>query len=160
MIEIDYQRKIVKRLQEEGAYARKWSTQHTVGVPDLIIATSNFTFFDEIKLETDWYKNTVRTIGFTEKQKLEAEKINAAGGVAIGTVVLVNKVEGKATKRVTLHPVQMPHPRTELQIKLSELQKCGYDLNARKALLGPAPFPETLTLFLEGYVNEFNTRPN
>lgn len=132
--EINFQTKIVKRIKDEGGYGAKWSSQFTVGKPDLILIPKNFgTLFAEVKLEENWIKNTARTMGFTEKQKLEAKRINAVQNSfgnpvspCIGLIVVYNGV-----KDVTLLSVPMPSPRNECQVRLSDVRDQGLDWYAK-----------------------------
>lgn len=126
MQEVDWQTKIVNRVKEQGGYGAKWATQFSVGKPDLIL-THGDTLFVEVKYETDWFKNTARTLGFTSKQNLEAQRINEAGGRCFGLVVIQNGL-----RDVKLCPVEMPDPRSQLRIKLQILQSERYDWYADK----------------------------
>lgn len=81
--EVTWQRKIIKRLCDEGGYGKKWATAYAVGVPDLILVTGALGLLvAEVKLEKNWNKNTDRTLGITSKQKKELNDIRDAGGSA------------------------------------------------------------------------------
>jgi hypothetical protein len=125
--EIDWQRHIIKRVREEGGYGKKWSSSFTVGPPDLILALPGFgALFVEVKLEKGWSSDTARTIDFSEKQKEEAQQLNAAGARCIGLVVIYG-----GPQNVNLAPVAMPPPREKLRVRLSDLRKNEYSWRTR-----------------------------
>ena len=50
--EVTWQRKVIVKIYVEGGWARKWATQLSVGVPDLIVAHEQFGLAGiEVKLE-------------------------------------------------------------------------------------------------------------
>lgn len=82
--EIIWQRRIIKSVKNEGGWGRKWATQMTVGVPDLILALPHFGMFcAEVKLYQDAVEGWNRRTGVTEKQRHEINKINSAGGLGL-----------------------------------------------------------------------------
>lgn len=109
--EVEWQAKVVKRLKLEGCYARKASSSYAVGVLDLDVIIPEFggmkiemKMEKELKLGATWH----RTLGYTEKQKEEAEKIRAAGGAVLGLVVC-----HFSASNVSMHAHTMPQTRAE-----------------------------------------------
>ena len=109
--EIDWQAKVVKRLKLEGCYARKASSSYAVGILDLDVIIPGFggikvemKLEDELRLGQAWK----RTLGYTEKQKEEAEKVIKAQGAALGLVVC-----HFAPTNVSLHAHHMPKQRMD-----------------------------------------------
>lgn len=95
--EVKWQTKFIKRIRTEGGYARKWATQYTVGVPDLIAVLrhefeSQCHFF-EVKLEKNWFKNTNRTIDVSAKQLFELRSLQDAGA-NVAVVLIAHIFEG------------------------------------------------------------------
>lgn len=88
--EIDWQSKLVKKLKQEGAYARKASSSYAVGVLDLdTILPIHGAMKIEVKLLTELNadRNWSRKIDYTAKQKEESENVIKAGGMALGLVL-------------------------------------------------------------------------
>lgn len=109
--EIDWQAKVVKRLKLEGCYARKASSSYAVGILDLDVVIPGFGGMKvEMKLEDELSLGKVwkRTLGYTEKQKEEAEKIIKAQGAALGLVVC-----HFSTTNVSLYAHHMPKQRVD-----------------------------------------------
>ena len=74
--EQDYQRKIVKHLEAQGAYVVKVITASKKGVPDILACYKGRMIGIEVKLPTTM-KNT------SELQKYNLAKIKEAGGFAV-----------------------------------------------------------------------------
>lgn len=109
--EIDWQAKVVKRLKLEGCYARKASSTYAVGVLDLDVVIPGFGGMKiEMKLESELRLGQVwkRTIGYTEKQKEEAENVIKAQGAVLGLVVC-----HFSAANVSLHAHHMPKQRVD-----------------------------------------------
>ena len=96
VLETEWQRRICKRINVEGGYAKKWSSQYSVGVPDLIVIRFGATYFFEVKkIEVpDLDKPVSRKLGLTDRQHEEMRRIEEAEGRAWVWLV----VEEKATK--------------------------------------------------------------
>lgn len=115
--EVDWQYKIIKKLRGEGSYGRKWATQLTVGVPDLVLSFKSPFFareglyLCEVKLEKGWKKNTKRTIALKPKQADELNNALEASGRAFVLVVVYH-----GPLDVWLAPVPVPPRREAMQI--------------------------------------------
>jgi hypothetical protein len=122
--ELKWQTKIIKRIRDEGGYARKWATQFAVGVPDLITigAKPVGAMFIECKFEKDWNTKVTRTIAFTPKQKAEAVLINE-WGVCFGLVV-VHSPKLYPFPHAILFPVVIPLP--DQTLRMTPLVGPGY----------------------------------
>ena len=89
MNELDWQARIVKRLNDQGGYGTKIDTSNLMGRPDLLLATPEARMFMvEVKYEKLWNKNTMRTISITPRQHEEIRLINEGGGTALVLVVV------------------------------------------------------------------------
>ena len=97
MNELDWQARIVKRLNEQGGYGTKIDTSNLMGRPDLLLATPEARMFMvEVKYERLWNKNTMRTIGLSVRQSEELRLINKGGGTALVLVVVSILESGRA----------------------------------------------------------------
>lgn len=95
--ELEWQSRIIKSVRRQGGYGRKWATQLTVGVPDLVLSFQGIgPFFMEVKLLRNCVHDFDRKIGLQPKQMHELAMLNKAGAEAFVGVV----VEWKAK----LHP--------------------------------------------------------
>lgn len=89
MKEIDFQRKICKRVEEQGGFGRKWSSEFQAGPPDLVLSHSmlNGAFFMEVKLITKPPNEYDRIIKVTELQREHLRNLHKAGSlVCVGLV--------------------------------------------------------------------------
>lgn len=97
MNELDWQARIVKRLNDQGGYGTKVDTSNLMGRPDLLLATPEARMFMvEVKYERLWNKNTMRTIGLSVRQNEEIRLINEGGGTALVLVVISVLESGRA----------------------------------------------------------------
>lgn len=103
MNEVKLQTKLIKDLRKGGAYAKKWATQLSVGVPDIIAVVEGLTVFTECKFEKGWNKNTARTIKLSPKQMHELNALRDAGANVV--VVVFAEIEG------ALYLAAFPSPR-------------------------------------------------
>lgn len=89
MNELGWQRKIIKSVRDQGGYGKKWSTQMTVGVPDLVLALPDVgLFLMEVKLFTGAKDRFSRKVDTTPKQRLELGRFIKGGGLAVVGVVV------------------------------------------------------------------------
>jgi hypothetical protein len=118
--ETQWQSKILTRVRGEGGYGRKWATQYSVGVPDLITATQRGVLFIECKYEGDWNKATSRKIKFSEKQKEQAWLINESmeAQQCIGLVIAHSPAFFHGVSKVRLIPVRVPPVGTDLLLTI------------------------------------------
>lgn len=88
--EIDYQRKIVKDVRAQGGHGKKWATQLTVGVPDLVLSHHIWqeVALMEVKLFKDVKPRFRRKVGTTSKQQHELKSYWSAGGLSMVGVVV------------------------------------------------------------------------
>lgn len=89
MKEVDFQRKICKRIEEQGGFGRKWSSEFQAGPPDLVLSHSQIggVFLMEVKLIKSPPTHYRRDIGVTRLQNECMKEIHDAGGkVCIGLV--------------------------------------------------------------------------
>ncbi len=89
MNELAWQRKIIQRAGVRGGYGRKWASQYSVGVPDLILVHGGNVCFVEVKLEkvtaARYFRHTLKV---TAKQEYELQRLRAAGAMAFIVAVL------------------------------------------------------------------------
>lgn len=120
--EIAWQRRILNQVAKEGGYGKKWATPYTVGVPDLVLSLPRVGLtLAEVKLETNWAKNTQRTIGLTEKQSLELSRFYTAGARTRVLLVVDN-----GEKDVFMNIFSPPEPRSVLKLSLTEARDRGF----------------------------------
>jgi len=94
--EIIWQRRIIKSIKSKGGWGRKWATQMTVGVPDLILALPHFGMFcAEVKLFQNVARGWKRKTGVTEKQRHEINRINSANGLGLVIGIVEYKTNEK-----------------------------------------------------------------
>lgn len=147
VLEVDWQRRILKRIRQEGGWGHKWATSYTVGVADLVVTSPHWqgTALIECKLEKNWHKNTQRTIAYKPKQKEEAHGNIAAGGMAFGIVVVHN-----GPSDVKICPTRMPGPREKFRATLQDMLRTSYDWRTKLATCNgtQSPVTEELSSFL------------
>lgn len=100
MSELKEQLDIIKSIRRQGGFARKWSSDFQVGIPDIVAALPGIgAFFIEVKFErvTQW--NFDRKVGTTPLQKICLQEITEAGGIAMIGVA----IRGPSSKDRWLH---------------------------------------------------------
>lgn len=83
MNERQLQDRIISEIRNMGGYGKKWASQWQTGVPDLILVSPRYgTLFIEVKQIKLTGASVPRflKIKTTEKQKLEMQRLEAAGG--------------------------------------------------------------------------------
>lgn len=122
--EVDWQRSVIEAVKKAGGYGRKWATQWSVGVPDLVLVLPNAgAVFVEVKCARSGSPDFKRTVALTQKQKLELGRILDAGGKAL--VVVFAEVKGPS-KPLRLFGVYRPPaagPTSDLFVKAAEMHE-------------------------------------
>lgn len=133
MQEIDFQRKIVKWVEEQGGWARKLSHRTMVGLPDLLVKLPTH---DAALIEVKYLRThgTLRKCGLTALQARELTNFTKAGGKA--RVVVISDRHGSK-----LHYIQsiaaLPGPLTTgLMFSPPDNNYAWSDTNLRRALTG------------------------
>lgn len=83
--ETAWQKKIIDSAKALQGYGKKWATQYSVGVPDLILSLPSYgLFLMEVKLIKDIPASGKfsRKVNTTDKQKLELRKFSKAGALS------------------------------------------------------------------------------
>lgn len=123
--EVEWQTKIIKRIRSEGGYAKKWATQYSVGVPDLVTVLNDeqsglaASHFFEVKLEKSWFKNTSRKIKLSEKQKYEISAL-AKAGARVGVILLAHLHDDRDPSVVVV-PSRLIQPKEDLIVERNPL---------------------------------------
>ena len=83
MKEVDWQRRLAANVREQGGYARKWATQFSVGVPDLVIVHPSIDVaFVEVKRIVQMTPLSFKGGELMARQYAELQMLHHAGAFA------------------------------------------------------------------------------
>lgn len=91
MKELSAQRTIIKWVEAEGGYGKKWSSTYSVGVPDLILllgGREHALVFAEVKIIKPTTLKFRRAVALTPRQHIELLRLRKQGVRAVVAVLV------------------------------------------------------------------------